>query len=392
MLLGFSCKNFKTYREETVFSMVPDRVRTRPECLLSASLNEKQVKALPTSVIYGPNASGKTNIIAGMDFLRCIVLSGNIQNIQNFGSINPVIANPGMAPNLQNENDPVELAVEFVSQGLKIEYRIGMQLNSKEGVRIGRSPSPRITEERLIVSDVDVFVRTEEHLEIKLKTIKPFLIDGWDKAALDMAQRNIQKADLFLCNGFKSLISQKITEIIIHWFLFSFRTFYSFHQIHSYPVGIPTGEITPLAAELEGAVKCFGINQNRIAFYRDDQHSGPVKVSFVKNEPIPAVLYESLGTLRFLDMFPLIMDAFKYGQTLVFDEFDASIHPLAVRNIIGAFHNDEVNVNRAQLIFNTHNPMFLDSNLFRRDEIKFVDRNDETGESELYQLSNFRNE
>lgn len=72
------------------------------------------------------------------------------------------------------------------------------------------------------------------------------------------------------------------------------------------------------------------------------------------------------------------------------DEFDASIHPMALMNIISIFHNDEINKNHAQLIFNTHNPIFLDASLFRRDEIKFVERNSETNCSTHYALSDFK--
>ena len=88
-------------------------------------------------------------------------------------------------------------------------------------------------------------------------------------------------------------------------------------------------------------------------------------------------------------MFPLVIRAMQTGGTLVIDEFDASIHPKALMSIINIFHNDDLNVNHAQLIFNTHNSIFLNSNLFRRDEIKFVERNDETQESILYSLSHF---
>ena len=78
------------------------------------------------------------------------------------------------------------------------------------------------------------------------------------------------------------------------------------------------------------------------------------------------------------------------GGTLVVDEFDASIHPMALMNIINIFHNDSLNKNCAQLIFNTHNPIFLDASLLRRDEIKFVERDEETGNSIHYALSDFR--
>lgn len=71
------------------------------------------------------------------------------------------------------------------------------------------------------------------------------------------------------------------------------------------------------------------------------------------------------------------------------DEFDASIHPMALMSIINVFHNDDINKHHAQLIFNTHNPIFLNSNLFRRDEIKFVERDDVKHQSSLYALSDF---
>ena len=85
----------------------------------------------------------------------------------------------------------------------------------------------------------------------------------------------------------------------------------------------------------------------------------------------------------------MIIEAIAIGATLVVDEFDASIHPMALMNIINIFHNDDVNKNKAQLIFNTHNPIFLNAGLFRRDEIHFVERSDEEG-SVHYTLADFK--
>ena len=62
---------------------------------------------------------------------------------------------------------------------------------------------------------------------------------------------------------------------------------------------------------------------------------------------------------------------------------------MALMSIVNVFHNDEINVNHAQLIFNTHNPIFLNADLYRRDEIKFVERDDETGSSRQYSLADF---
>lgn len=69
-----------------------------------------------------------------------------------------------------------------------------------------------------------------------------------------------------------------------------------------------------------------------------------------------------------------MMATMKRGATLLVDELDASLHPMIIMSFIKIFHNDEINKNGAQLIFNTHNPIFLNKNLFRRDEIKFVEK------------------
>ena len=72
------------------------------------------------------------------------------------------------------------------------------------------------------------------------------------------------------------------------------------------------------------------------------------------------------------------------------DELDASLHPMIIMNIISIFHNDDINKKGAQLIFNTHNPIYLNHKLLRRDEIKFVERDATTKSSSLYALSDFK--
>ncbi len=99
---------------------------------------------------------------------------------------------------------------------------------------------------------------------------------------------------------------------------------------------------------------------------------------------------ESVGTLRLISIMPAVISALEKGAVLVMDELDASLHPMIVMNLISIFHNDEVNTRRAQLIFNTHNPIYLSHKLLRRDEIKFVERDKETKSSNLYALSDFK--
>ena len=143
------------------------------------------------------------------------------------------------------------------------------------------------------------------------------------------------------------------------------------------------------------AAKLFGINSNAVGYIKAEDDPEVKLCSLIKsvkgkkNIAIAADIFESYGTVRFINIFPLVIKAIMNGSVLVVDEFDASIHPMALMSIINVFHNDDINKKHAQLIFNTHNPIFLNSYIFRRDEIKFVERDEETNQSVLYALSDF---
>ena len=139
------------------------------------------------------------------------------------------------------------------------------------------------------------------------------------------------------------------------------------------------------------AAREFGITSNGLEYKVNAGKPELVSV-FQKGSvaPIPAEWFESYGTVRFMNEFSLILRALMEGSTLVMDALDESIHPMALMNLIHIFHNDDLNKKHAQLIFNTHNPIFLNASLFRRDEIKFVERDRQIHRSHHYSLSDFR--
>ena len=108
------------------------------------------------------------------------------------------------------------------------------------------------------------------------------------------------------------------------------------------------------------AVSRLGINSNSLAFVKqqNDTFDKLVSVFEDKHLLIPAEFIESFGTLRFVDLFPVLAGIFSHGGVLLIDEFDTSLHPMVVMNIINIFHDDTINKNHAQLIFNTQNPIF----------------------------------
>ena len=89
MLLEFRASNFKSFKEELVFSLIPAaKQKGLDYSILTKKIGKKTYKAICSSVIYGPNASGKTNVISAMDVFKAIVLRGNINNEEETNSPN----------------------------------------------------------------------------------------------------------------------------------------------------------------------------------------------------------------------------------------------------------------------------------------------------------------
>ena len=98
---------------------------------------------------------------------------------------------------------------------------------------------------------------------------------------------------------------------------------------------------------------------------------------------------ESLGTQNIFFLSPLLMDTLSKGKTIVIDEIERSLHTSLVRYIIELFHNPEINKNNAQLIFNTHDTNLLSLDIFRRDQIYFVEKDFSNATTDLYSLDEF---
>ena len=85
----------------------------------------------------------------------------------------------------------------------------------------------------------------------------------------------------------------------------------------------------------------------------------------------------------------LIKKAFETGETLCIDEFDESLHPLLVQYLVSLFNNPDINKNNAQLIVSTHTSGLMNLKHLRRDQIYFVEKDNQTGCSTLYSLDEF---
>lgn len=394
MLLEFKTKNYKSFSEEADLIMTATpKQKGLDYSLCREKIKGKEIRGLSSSVLYGPNASGKTNIIGAMDVLRAIVLRGNIRNTEEQMMPNPAAANLELIPNNQDAaGNPVEFMIEFTEGGFRIRYELVVYV----GAFLETDVKRRVLEETLTVNGDMVFERND-HLRVgDFKSIKDHVHNNTDDNLRDIAERGLNPEELFLANGFRLIYSGSFAKLIIDWFSNKFMIICradSMQLIKRF--SDPQKATVYVEKTANDAAKIFGINSNAVGYVVADGESETRLCSIFKglknkkNVAIAAEVFESYGTIRFITIFPLVIKALLTGAALIVDEFDASIHPMALNSIINVFHNDDINVKHAQLIFNTHNPIFLNSNIFRRDEIKFIEREDDTNNSILYALSDF---
>lgn len=393
MLLQFKAENFKSFLDEMDFSMTPaPKQKDLEYSILEHKIGNKTYKGLCSAIIYGPNASGKTNIISAMDVFKEIVLKGNIRNSDELRSPNISEGKLELIPNnLNRYPKPTKFYIRFVEGELLVEYELKIDL----GLFLDRNYQRKIEFESLRINDKTIYERTDRIEFFNLKSIEKYLITEFrenEDSAKAIARNNLNETELFLTNGFKMMFSSKIVSFILEWFEEKFIVIYRADaaEIKSKLDNTEGGKIF-INRTTNDAAKLFGINSNALGYVVPEDGRELQLCSIFKDNgvAIPAKHFESYGTVRFINIFPLILKALVEGSVLVMDEFDANIHPMALMNIINIFH-DDINKKNAQLIFNTHNPIFLNANIVRRDEIKFVERDDETHLSAHYSLSDFK--
>ena len=400
MLLEFKTSNYKSFKDELIFSLVPaPKQKGLDYSILQEKIGKKSYKGLCSAIIYGHNAAGKTNIIEAMDTFKAIVLRGHVRNVEEGNTPNKAADFLELIPySFAKTGDPVSFGIKFTTKDnmgkyLVVEYSFVVDLGNFWDDKYDR----KILDEKLLINDNLIFSRNYQLTIGRLEGIEDFLVNGFEQnveSAIALAGGNLNGKELFLMNGFKALFSAKLVSLITQWLEKKLIVYCRADALLFSPQMYEDEKKSILIDEnLNHAAACFGITSNALGYIADRDSNNSKLVSFIGNDKegivIPADMFESYGTIRFANIFPLVAKTLINGCALVVDEFDASIHPMALMNIINIFHNDQININHAQLIFNTHNPIFLNSNLYRRDEIKFVERDENTHCSSHYSLSDF---
>lgn len=391
VLIEFRVKNFRSLRDEQVLSLVASNDKT----LFDSHTMTTGVTAVPallrSAVVYGANASGKSNLIKALQFMRSIVLESAtlVQPNQMFN------VQPFRLDN-NSTNQATEFEISFMIQGVRYQY--GFTLTNR-----------RIMTEYLLVYKAfkpqrwfDRYVDTETGKEVYefgtgLKGSKSV----WEGATrpnslfLSMAVQlnSEQLRPIFEWFQHHLVIINELTPLAPHLSVQMLKNDIQRKAICDFltAADISIADIDVVTQKKTGQVLKFDIAVGQTEVRTEEIEETQLRFHH-KTQDAKAVFEladESNGTRNLLFLAGPILEILNQGLTLIIDELDTSLHTLLVRELIRLFHHSGHDVKGAQLIFTTHDTSLLDApDLFRRDQIWLVEKDREQASS-LVSLSEF---
>lgn len=385
MLVQFSFKNFKSFRDDTTLDMSATKITEHEDRVVNIC-NEK---LLPVAAIYGANASGKSNVIEAFRFMVTYVLESFAYggDIDDKKLKSKRLKQIPFLFDLASKDSESSFEVYFVEEerrGYKL-YNYGFTLN-REGI-------------------------IEEWLNSKAKTARKYKrifyrnINELDLSGIpSKSQENLkialEKETLIVSLGAKLKIAK--LKIIRDWFYKNnFANFGNPYENAFLSSIVPDGFVDNKVIQ-NNVVSYFSSFDSSIIGFNvevlkgDEENRKHIKIDAIHNTidggtaAIP-LQEESDGTLKMFALYPVLQDTLKNGGVLFVDELNDRLHPLLVRSFLITFLNPKINLKHAQLIFTTHDSWQLANNLLRRDEIWFTEK-DKNGISKLYSLVDFVDE
>ena len=172
MLLSFKTSNFKSFLDEVELKMTPaPKIKGMDYSIIKQTSNKKEIKALSTSIIYGSNASGKTNIVSAMDVFRNIILNGNIRNREKIATPDYAVWRLELIPNFNSlKQEPTTFDIEFNIEDVLVKYGISIDLGNFLAGEYHR----KIIREILIIDNKEIYERKEKEISFEEKNLKKY--------------------------------------------------------------------------------------------------------------------------------------------------------------------------------------------------------------------------
>ena len=370
MLIAFNYKNFKSFKNENRLDMEATALKEHEYNVVKM----KNVNLLTMAAIYGANASGKSNVLQAFEYMKNMIL------INNDSMEYSQIKEENIYSFMMNK-DPISLEVEILSKDGKIDKYGFESLNDKI--------KSEWMYEKKINKFYTIFERKENSVLVKSNNKN----NRYD---------NLDDKTLFL--SIYSKIDKKNSDFnnVYQWFINTDYLDLENIKIENFIDNTISTKIlsdSNYKSELQSFISALDLGIEKIrtipASRNDSSKSkGIVKVELLhrvannKIKSLPLEL-ESNGTRKMIYLFDYLIYALKNGMTLFIDDLDTKLHPLLTRYIINLFHNKEINISNAQLIYTTHDITNLNKETFRRDEIWFTEKDDD-GVSEIYSLSDYK--
>jgi AAA15 family ATPase/GTPase len=395
MLLQFSFENFRSFRRRTTLNMLATQQRALNDVLIRKGRH----RILPSAVLYGANASGKSNVLLAMLTFRAIVASGSVSS-----SASQAMSSLELFPFVHDNNaDPIFFEAEFITGLDHFIYSLAVSVES-----LKQNGKRCILEEKLqkvFPSGATVlFHRTKNDIEVGSNEKALKILDYGDnpeylRGLVSSVVQNMDEQTLFLTGGFRSTIRKAVADKVIEYFSNKVLTVTKITDVLFGDVEfaeedyMPIGEPIVFEEMFDRIIKAADFGPQQIGWRKKKNDKQGVSrlemVSKYRDSIIPSDLMESVGTIRFLH-FSIVLQLFlSEGGLLMIDEMDNAIHPEIMKGIISLYGNPEANKKGAQLIFTSHNPIFMDHDLLRRDQILFAERDPVNYESALRSLGDF---
>lgn len=406
MLINFSVTNWMSYRDKVRLTMIATREQQHGDRLFNP--DKYPFRVLPSAVIYGGNASGKSNLFKAINFARHFITQPTRPDLPI--GIEPFKLDPVAS------GEPVSFEFEILIEDHL--YRLSFSLS---GTEVLEEKLERISanSERILYHRVSGSSKPGLHSSLKK-----------DYQRLWFAFLGTQKNQLYLANckyqGLKNF------EKVFDWFaqtLLIVTQDSRFEEFHPYPYLDDTDERykvisgildnldtgitqlrwenlplnTPLIPEeLKQQVnKSVGDGQYVrisprsdselvILAYRQNGEFGFRKLCTQHGDVRFEMREESDGTKRTIALLPALM-ALVYSETpkvCLIDEICLSLHPNLLRELVKLVLFRTGGSKRSQLLLSTHNHILMDQALFRRDEIWVTER-DQRGHSRLMNFSEY---
>ncbi|HEU4622803.1 MAG TPA: ATP-binding protein [Burkholderiaceae bacterium] len=391
MLVEFRVENFRSLHNEQVLSLVASKDKTlRDTHTITTGVNATPA-LLRSAVIYGANASGKSNLIKALQYMRGVVIESAtvIQPGQAFG-VQPFRLNNDAV------QQPTEFEVTFLLDQVRYQYGFAMTTHRivKEYLLVYRAFKPQRWFERHFDADTgkDVY-----EFGPGLKGPK----NVWEGATranslfLSMAvQLNSEPLrpvfDWFLN---RLVIFNEISPLAPHVSMHMLREDDRRKAICDFlaRADISIADIEVVTSKKPGHVVHFDLATGASEVRNEEVEENQLRFHHVTESgtAVFGLNDESSGTRNLLFLAGPVLDIVNKGLTLVIDELDSSLHTLLVRELVRLFHRPDVNTQGAQLIFTTHDTALLDAHgLFRRDQVWFVEKKKDQS-SELFGLLDF---